>query len=229
MKILIIEDDPNIVDTLNCVLRLVWADIKVISTPQGRKGIELVETQSPDIILLDLGLPDLDGYDVLRQIRLFSSIPVIIITVRAEETALVKAFQLDANDYLIKPFRQMELIARIKACLKKRTLNGEDLTITCGDIHFGASINELFVRSKKIMLTSFEGRLFYHLIQKAGKVVTKNELAEILWGESVPETSDNIKNYICRLRKKIEYDSDLPKIILNHRGIGYTVTPPHSV
>lgn len=223
MKVLIIEDDQQIVETVSLVLRLVWPDIALFSTPFGKIGIELVETHAPDAILLDLGLSDIDGYQVLKQIRAFSSIPVIVITVQDEETSLIKAFEMNADDYLTKPFRQMELIARLKSAIKKRSFLEEDLTISCNNIHYGSSINEVYIGNTKRELTSTEGRLLYHLIKKAGRVVTKVELAEMIWGEFIPGSSENIKNYICRLRKKIEEDPNSPKIIISRRGIGYTI------
>lgn len=203
MKVLIIEDDQRIVDTVSLVLRLVWPDLALFSTPYGKKGIELVEKHVPDAILLDLGLPDIDGYEVLKQIRAFTRIPTIIITVRDEETALIKAFEMNADDYLVKPFRQMELIARLKSAMKKRSFLEEDLTISCNNIHYGSSINEVYIGNIKRELTSTEGRLFYHLLKRAGKIVTKVELAEMIWGEFIPGSSESIKNYICRLRKMV--------------------------
>ncbi|MGI2336128.1 MAG: response regulator transcription factor [Dehalogenimonas sp.] len=223
MKVLIIEDDRQIVDTVSLVLRLVWPDATIFSTPYGKKGIELAEIHAPDAILLDLGLPDIDGYEVLKQIRAFTSIPLIVITVRDEETALIKAFEMNADDYLTKPFRQMELIARLKSALKRRSFLEEDLTISCNNIRYGASINEVYIGNIKRELTSTEGRLLYHLIKKAGRIVTKVELAEMIWGEFIPGSSENIKNYICRLRKKIEEDPNNPTIIISRRGIGYTI------
>ncbi|APV43783.1 two-component system, OmpR family, KDP operon response regulator KdpE [Dehalogenimonas formicexedens] len=227
MKLLIIEDDPNIVDTVSYVLSMAWPDIHVTSSSNGNSGVALAEKLNPDAILLDLGLPDIDGYEVLKQIRTFSFVPIIIITVRGDENALVKAFALDANDYLVKPFRQMELIARLKAALKKRRLLEEDLSVTYSNIRFGASIQEVYLGDNRVFLTATEARLLYHLIRKAGQIVTNAELSEILWGDYISGSSDNIKNYICRLRKKIETKPDQPEIILNRRGIGYMIPPPH--
>lgn len=224
MKLLIVEDDPNIIDTVSFVLKIAWPDIRVVSSANGKEGIILAETQNPDAVLLDLGLPDIDGYEVLKQIRSFSSVPIIVITVREDENALIKAFSLDANDYLVKPFRQMELIARLKAALKKRTFLEEDLSVSVKNIHFGSSIQEVYIGGEKLSLTSTEGRLLYHLMKRAGQIVTTNELSEMLWGDFIPGASDNIKNYICRLRKKIEISKNKPQIILNRRGIGYTIT-----
>ncbi len=114
-KVLIIEDDPEIVESITLAMRLNWPEAKVISTARGQKGIELVEAEAPDIVILDLGLPDVSGFQVLKQIRLFSSIPVIVLTVRSQEEDVIKALENEASDYVVKPFRQMELLARVKA------------------------------------------------------------------------------------------------------------------
>jgi Response regulators consisting of a CheY-like receiver domain and a winged-helix DNA-binding domain len=223
MKLLIIEDDPQIIDAISSVLKIVWSNIRVLSSTSGKEGIELVESQNPDAVLLDLGLPDIDGFDVLRQIRAFSLVPIIIITVCEDENILVKAFELDANDYLVKPFRQLELIARLKASMKKRRFMEEDLSVTSANIHFGRTVQEVYVNNKRLFLTQTEGRLLYQLVSKVGKVITVTELSEVLWGDYIPGASDNIKNYICRLRRKMEEDPANPKIILNHHGIGYSI------
>ncbi|CAI83587.1 DNA-binding response regulator [Dehalococcoides mccartyi CBDB1] len=223
MKLLIIEDDPQIIDAISSVLKIVWSNIRVLSSTSGKGGIELVESQNPDAVLLDLGLPDIDGFDVLRQIRAFSLVPIIIITVCEDENILVKAFELDANDYLVKPFRQLELIARLKASMKKRRFMEEDLSVTYANIHFGRTVQEVYVNNKRLFLTQTEGRLLYQLVSKVGKVITVTELSEVLWGDYIPGASDNIKNYICRLRRKMEEDPANPKIILNHHGIGYSI------
>ncbi len=115
VKVLIIEDDWEIIEAVTLAFRLDWPEAQVIYTQQGTKGIGIVQSESPDIVILDLGLPDISGYEVLKQIRLFSSIPIIILTVRSQEEDVVKALEGEANDYVIKPFRQKELLARVKA------------------------------------------------------------------------------------------------------------------
>ena len=223
MKILIIEDDNSIVDTISLVLKMAWPDSKIITSTYGTNGVTLAETQSPDAVLLDLGLPDIDGYEVLKQIRAFSTVPIIIITVNTNENALVKAFSLDANDYIEKPFRQMELLARLKAALKRHSFLEEDLSVTASGIGFGSSIQEVKIGDRTLLVTTTEGRLLYHLVKNAGKVIGTQELAEMLWGEYIPGATDNIKSYISRLRKKIEKKPERPLIIQNRRGLGYTI------
>jgi DNA-binding response OmpR family regulator len=114
VKILVIEDDQDIIDAVALAFKIYWPEAKVLSSNTGKKGVELTKDKSPDMVILDLGLPDISGYEVLKQIRLFSSIPILILTVRSEEEDVVKAFDEEANDYIIKPFRQKELVARVR-------------------------------------------------------------------------------------------------------------------
>ena len=119
-KILIIEDDSEIVESISLSFSIHWPESTIISAYRGIKGIELVQSESPDVVILDLLLPDLSGYEVLKQIRLFSSVPTIILTVKAQEEDVIKALEGEANDYIIKPFRQKELLARVKSQLSAR-------------------------------------------------------------------------------------------------------------
>jgi len=115
VKVLIIEDEWEIIESVSLAFKFYWPEAQVIYAQRGIKGIELVQSESPDVIILDLGLPDISGYEVLKQIRLFSSVPIIILTVRSQEEDVVEALEGEANDYVVKPFRQKELLARVRA------------------------------------------------------------------------------------------------------------------
>ncbi len=123
IKVLVIEDDMEIVDSIMLSFRVAWPEAEVIYSNHGVQGITKVQTESPDIVILDLGLPDISGYEVLQQIRLFSSVPVIILTVRSEEEDVIKALESEANDYVVKPFRQKELMARVRAQISQFRTN----------------------------------------------------------------------------------------------------------
>ena len=114
IKVLVIEDDREIVESITLAFRINWPEAEIISSYRGIKGIEMTQSESPDIVILDLGLPDISGYEVLKQVRLFSSVPIVILTVRSQEEDVVKALDGEANDYVIKPFRQKELLARVR-------------------------------------------------------------------------------------------------------------------
>ena len=119
MKVLVIEDDPGIVEVVSLCFQLRWSGASIISSTTGAKGVDLVETESPDVVILDIGLPDMDGYQVLHDIRRFSDVPVIMLTVRSEDTHIAKGLELGADDYITKPFSHIELIARVQAVLRR--------------------------------------------------------------------------------------------------------------
>lgn len=121
MKILMIDDDPNIVETVSLGLQMRWPEAELVSTHLGEKGIEMLKSEAPDIVILDLGLPDIGGLKVLEQVRSFSNVPVIILTVRGEESEIAKALGSGADDYIVKPFRQVELMARMRALMRRQS------------------------------------------------------------------------------------------------------------
>lgn len=226
MKVLIIEDDQKTVDVIVIVFQIGWPEAKVISTPSGEKGVEMVESESPDIVILDLELPDISGFDVLKQIRLFSTVPIIILTVRGEEKDVVQGLTWGADDYVVKPFRQLELLARVRTQLRRQKLPEEDLSISFGPLHFGSSLHEVFYAEKEIFLTSTEGLILYHLMKNQGKVATYASLAETVWGEDYPGAAGSLKVYIRRLRGKLEQDPGHPQLIINKAGVGYLLAKP---
>ena len=223
MKVLIIEDDPNIVDFLRSAFEVGWPEARIETAHNGNQGLTSAENSHPDIILLDLRLPDMNGFDVLKNIRLSTAIPVIIVTVTNDENYVVRGLSFGADDYVVKPLRPLELIASMKSLLKK-TLKSEDLTMTCGDLHFGSSIKELFKGDRQITLTDTEGRLLNILMKKAGSLVTYDQLATELWGTSDLGYQRNLKVHIRHLRQKIEVNPSHPRIILNRIAAGYMLS-----
>jgi two-component system, OmpR family, response regulator VicR len=226
MKILVIEDDQQIVEAITLAFQIRWPEAKLISTQQGEKGIELVENEKPDIVILDLGLPDINGYDVLKQIRMFSDIPVLILTARTEESDIVKGLEWGADDYMIKPFRQLELLSRIKALTRRRNSADNEAPISVGQLNFNPSTGQLNINNKEISLTPTEGRILNHLMRNAGQVVTHSSLADAVWGEDYPGAVDSLKVYIRRLREKLEVEPQQPQLILTKAGIGYIMVKP---
>lgn len=224
MKVLIIEDDEQIVEAIALAFQIRWPKAKVISTHQGEKGVEMVESEEPDVVILDLGLPDISGFEVLKQIRLFSNVPILILTVRVEESDIVKGLEWGADDYVVKPFRQLELLSRVKALTRRRVASDRESPIVCGLLSFNPSACQLTYGGKEISVTPTEGRILYHLMKNAGQVVTHSSLAETVWGLDYPGAADSLKVYIRRLREKIEVDSSQPQLILTKAGIGYMLT-----
>ncbi len=225
MKVLIVEDDKEIVDAITLAFQIRWPEAKVVSTRLGRKGIELVETENPDITILDLGLPDISGFEVLSQIRLFSHVPIIILTVRADETDVVKGLEWGADDYILKPFRQLELLARVKALIRRQSTSDEE-ELVAGTLHLDVTSGQLKSSGKEIALTITESRILAHLIRNSGHVVTHSSLAEAVWGNDYPGAADSLKVHIRRLREKIEENPSQPKFILTKAGVGYYLAKP---
>ena len=226
MKVLIIEDDHEIVEVISLAFEIRWSEVKIVSTHLGEKGVGLVESENPDVVILDLGLPDISGYDVLKEIRAFSDVPILILTVRGEESDVVKGLEWGADDYMVKPFRQLELLSRIRALTRRASPSGRETPMVYGELSFSPPARQLFYRQREINLTRTEGIIFNSLMENAGRVVTHSTLAEAVWGEDYPDAISAIKVYILRLRQKLEVNSSQPKLILTKPGIGYLLAKP---
>jgi two-component system KDP operon response regulator KdpE len=223
MQILIIEDSPVIVETISLALEIRWPDVKISVTSTGEQGIEMTETESPDVIILDLGLPDISGFDVLKRIRLFSNIPIIILTARQDETDIVKGLEWGADDYMTKPFKQLELLARVQGAIRRyRHLN--EKVLVCGPLRLDPISLKLTLNGNEIKITRTEGLIMGHLMKNAGNVVTYSSLGEAMWGGDFPEASDSIKVHIRHLREKLETNPGKPKLIIIKPGMGYLLT-----
>jgi len=225
VKVLLIEDDHEIIEAITLVFQIRWPEAKVISTRLGRKGIELVESEAPDIVILDLGLPDINGFEVLRQVRLFSRVPIIILTVRADEADVVKGLEWGADDYITKPFRQLELLSRVKALIRRQN-PAEESVLVCGPLRLDTTASQLYYGGREIALTVTETRILGHLMKSAGHVVTHSSLSEAVWDNDYPGAADSLKVHIRRLREKIETDPSHPQLILTRTGLGYLVSRP---
>jgi len=223
MKFQIVEDNPQIADAVSMALEMRWPEAKIIKASNGKAAIKLAEDENPDLIILDLGLPDIDGFEVLQEIRLFSNAPVIILTVRDEESDIVKCLERGADDYVTKPFRQLELMSRVQAILRRQHLVSSHVLPSYDNLRFGQSIHVFYVGKKRISLTSTEGIILSHLLRNAGKIVTLSSLAEVVWGNDYSGSNEAIRVYIRRIRKKLETEPETPTIIITHPGIGYSI------
>ncbi len=226
MKALIIEDDHEIIEAISLAFQIRWPEAKLVSTHLGERGVELVESENPDLVILDLGLADISGFEVLKQIRLFSAIPILILTVRADEADIVKGLEWGADDYVIKPFRQLELLSRIRALTRRLGRLAKETPLVYGRLRLYPSTRHLLYGSKEISLTPTEGRILHHLMKHAGHAATHYGLAESVWGQSYPDAASSLKVYIRRLREKLEEDPSHPQIILTKAGIGYLLAKP---
>jgi DNA-binding response OmpR family regulator len=223
-KVLVIEDNPQIVNSISLALEAEWPHAALLSTRMGEEGVDLVGTEHPDVVILDLGLPDRDGLDVLQEIRLFSSVPVVVLTVRQEEQDITRALGLGANDYITKPFKMKELLARLKVQLRRQTPSGEDAPIIYGPLSLDPATFELTYGSREISLTVVEGHILRQLMLNAGRVVTYTRLAEAVWGdEEYPGAVVTLRTYIRQLRQKLQPAPSDPKLILTKASVGYSL------
>jgi len=223
MKILLIEDDPHVTEAILLSLRMGFPQASLYSSHLGGKGIEMVESESPDVILLDLSLPDIDGFDVLCDIRDFSDVPVIIVSVRGDEMDRVRGLELGADDYVVKPFSSMELLARTRAVLRRRRTNGSaaPTTLDCGKLVINPTSQEVRLRGEEIRLTPIEYRLLCQLAKCNGQIVSQKTLIENIWGDEYLDTPKVLKVHIHRLRQKLKDNCDSPQIITTVCGRGY--------
>jgi two-component system KDP operon response regulator KdpE len=225
MKVLLIEDEREIIEAISLAFQIRWPEAELVSTRLGEKGVELVESEAPDIVILDLGLPDINGFEVLRQIRLFSHVPTIILTVRSDEADIVKGLEWGADDYITKPFRQLEFLARVKALIRRQSPSEEE-TLVSGPLRLDATTGQLYRDGREIALTITESHILGHLMKNAGHVVTHMSLAEAVWGDDYPGVADSLKVHIRRLREKIEVEPSDPQLILTKTGVGYFLAKP---
>jgi two-component system, OmpR family, response regulator VicR len=220
MKVLVIEDSPAIIETISIAIEVRWPDAKILSTPLGLKGIQITDKESPDVIILDLGLPDINGMEVLKRIRAFSKIPVLILTANADEANIVGGLEWGADDYIIKPFHQLILVSRINGVLRRYHPEHSRI-LSCGNLRFDPVTMTLTSGFNQINISRAEGIIIGQLMVNAGITVTTSSIADALWGNENHETSQSIKVHIHNLREKLEQDPNHPQIILTKRRSGY--------
>lgn len=193
------------------------------------KALEIIEAESPDVVILDINLPDMDGFSVLRELRRFSQVPVIMLTVKGDDTDVARGLELGADDYIIKPFSHIELIARVEAVLRRSRglpVSSEERPFVSGKLSVDFISNEVKVAGKKVKLTSTETKLLHHLIRNEGRLLTHENLLTKVWGESYQDTRDLLRVHIQHLRQKLGDSIESPKIILTEHGMGYKFIKP---
>jgi len=222
MKILIVEDDSAIVELVSLCLRVSWPDARILFSSLAEEGIELVERENPDLVILDLGLPDRSGLEVLKEVRLRSTVPIIILTVRDEESDVVRGLELGADDYITKPFRQMEFVSRAKALLRRQRTSDSATPASIGPFHFSASRRQLTCGGNVVKLTTTEGKMLFCLAQNMGKPVSHNELSMAIWGETPPDAANSLRVHMRNLRQKLG-GIGLQGSVATKSGTGYYI------
>ena len=228
MKSLMILDDNEMLEAISLSFELRWPQGILVATNEGGRGIELVETDSPDVVLMDMTLPDMDGFEALSQIRAFSNVPVIVVTSRGEEIERVRGLEMGADDYVVKPFSYMELLARVRAVIRRT--HAEDMTqhkcLSQGGMVINYQSQEVTLRGEEIKLTPTEYRLLCQLAANSGRTISQRTLVERVWGEEYLDTPNLLKVHIHRLRRKLGDASENPQIIVTVPGRGYRLKTP---
>jgi DNA-binding response OmpR family regulator len=221
-KILVVDDEERMARFIR--LNLEHDGFQVIEAYRGQQAMEKLRTALPDLILLDIMMPDMDGFEVLKMIRQVSKIPVIMLTAKGEEDDKVKGLELGADDYITKPFSPRELVSRVKAVMRRFEGAGEgseDIIQVDDRLKIDFGRREIWVEGKLVNLRPTEYRLLYHLIQNAGWVLTYDQILSRVWGYEYRDESHYVRLYINYLREKLEKDPANPKYILTERGVGY--------
>ena len=217
--ILIVDDESQIRKLLE--INLENQDYKVLMASTGEEGIHMAASHQPDLILLDLGLPDINGHEVLKQLKTWYMKPIIILSVQNSESDIIKALDNGAEDYLCKPFRTGELLARIRNAMRHAEVNNHDNKIQTGLLSIDLNTRTVSVDQEIIKLTSTEYQLLTLLASNQGKVLTHQFILKQIWGPSFIEETQYLRVYIGQLRKKIEINSNDPKHIVTESGVGY--------
>ncbi len=218
-EILIIDDEAQIRKLLEITLES--NNYSVNQAENAKNGLITAENHPPDIIILDLGLPDEDGQSVLQKLREWYTNPILILSVKNSEEDIIRALDNGANDYLVKPFRTGELLARIRSALRNAAAEEGDTMIICGEIAIDLEARTIKKNNETIKLTATEYRLLSLLAKNEGKVLTHQYLLREVWGPGYINQSQYLRVFIAQLRKKIENDANRPEYIITESGIGY--------
>jgi two-component system KDP operon response regulator KdpE len=220
--ILLVEDEPQMQRFLRIVLQ--GQGYCFIEAQTGQEGLVQAATRSPDIILLDLGLPDIDGLEVTRRLREWSDIPIIVLSAREQEQDKIKALDAGADDYLTKPFGAGELLARIRVAMRHRAMRQagqQEPVFVLGNLRVDLTQRQVFLNEKEVHLTPIEYKLLTMLIKNAGRVITHSQLLKEVWGPPYLKETQYLRVYMTQLRHKLEADPARPRFLINEPGIGY--------
>jgi two-component system KDP operon response regulator KdpE len=219
-NVVLIEDEPQIRRFLRATLGS--QGYRLFEAATGADGLVEAASRQPDVIILDLGLPDMEGLDVIRRVREWSTVPIIVLSARGQEADKVAALDVGADDYVSKPFGAEELLARVRVALRhKAGVAREDAVFTSGELRVDLGRRHVFVREQEVKLTPTEYRLLTTLVRYAGRVLTHRQLLKEVWGPNQTEEAHYLRVYMAQLRRKIEADPAQPRYLLTEPGVGY--------
>ena len=227
MKVLVIEDNKQVLCDVALCLQVRYPEAIVLSTADGQKGMELIEKEVPDLVLIDSSLPDIDTLDLVNKIREFSDVPLVILSDVGTDMDGARYLETGADDYVTKPLSHIYFLAKIRALLRRTQGIGfkRDHLISAGKLSINSGTQEVFFSGKRVKLTPIEYQLLSELVRNDGRVLTHNLLLEKIWGLE-HEVDGFVKKYIYRLRSKLESDASKPQMILTERGLGYKFVKP---
>lgn len=220
--IIVIEDEPPIRKFLRTSLST--QGFTVFEADTGRQGIVEAGVRKPDLLILDLGLPDMDGIDVIKSVRAWSTIPIIVLSARSHEQHKIDALDLGADDYLTKPFGFGELMARIRVALRHWNRTDEDLpgdVLVVGNLKVDLNKRLVSIDDREVLLTPIQYRLLAVLVKHAGKVMTHRQILKEVWGPSYQDNVHYLRIYMSQLRQKLEVDPTQPRYLITESGVGY--------
>jgi len=220
--VLVVDDDPAMRRTLSINLRA--RDYEVETAGDGRSALQVVDERMPDVVLLDLGLPDLDGIAVLTQLRSFTQVPVIVVSARSESDDKVEALDLGADDFITKPFSIEELLARIRATSRRSGREEPDLVVEAGGLRLDLTDSRATRDGEEVHLTPTEWRIVDVLVRRRGRLVRQAELLTAVWGPAYDTQTNYLRVHMAGIRRKLEADPGRPVLFLTEPGMGYRFT-----
>ena len=224
MKILIVDDEPDICEIITIAFNLRWPELEIISAGTGAKALALADTENPDAIILDIVLPDADGFDLCTQLKAKTSAAILILSVKGTEEDKVRGLRLGADDYITKPFNHYELLARLKAVMRRRRSKGNDDSNSNYEeqrLFIDFSKKHIRVNGRQIDLPPVEYSLLFHLVKNANRVLANRTLLAKVWGREYVDQLDYLDMHIQSLRSKLESDPENPRLIVMEKGVGY--------
>lgn len=222
--VLAVDDDPAILRTLSINLRARGYDVE--TARDGRSALQVVDERMPDAVILDLGLPDLDGVTVLRRLRAFTQVPVVVLSARHESDDKVEALDEGADDYVTKPFDTEELFARLRAAIRRGAPSDGALVVDVGDVHLDVTERHATRGGDEVRLTPTEWHIVEALARRQGRLVRQADLLHEVWGPGYNRETNYLRVYLAQLRRKLEADASRPTIFITDPGIGYRLVVP---
>lgn len=230
LKILVVDDDAQLTEVVGIILEVRWPGTVVHEALDAKKGLELLETEHPDLVILDIMLPDMDGISLCKEMRRRSSVPIIFVTARTKDIDAARGLEAGADDYVAKPFSHLELLARIRAVLRRAQVHADPLPepepFASKDLRVDFVTREAWVRGQLTRLTSTEFAILRCLVKNWGRVVPKRVLIQAIWGPEPPAASKHLRVHVQHLRQKLHDDPNHPHMIATEWRVGYRFMQP---